>query len=287
MEVASPVFPLERTNRQESLGFSPVYRPGEINRPDSLLAVEIEERLWRDHGLRILEAGHIRVKVSQGVARLYGHVAKALNRTLAQEIAWMVRGVKGVQNDLEIDDDLKVKVAAALARDKRTRSYILPVGCSHGWIVLGGIVPDAEVQAAAESIAASVPQVRGVIGLPAISGQGLPPLRQAIQPEIGWNVYGKNDRGSVAEIVIDPCSRLVTHIVVRRDGVDHRMAEKGVLMPADQVDFAQEGAVWLKSGTDFKNYPGFDPSQYPFAPEEWRPPFPYEAGAIRWPGEML
>ena len=107
--------------------------------------------------------------------------------------------------------------------------------------------------------------------------------RRAYQPEIGWSVYREGGVGSVEEVIIDPCSRLVTHLVVveNRPGYEHQEPRE-VLLPLDLIDFTREGAVWLKAGVDYRDYPGFDPGEYPLAPGGWRPPFPYDIGTVRW-----
>jgi hypothetical protein len=89
--------------------------------------------------------------------------------------------------------------------------------------------------------------------------------------------------GSVTEIVIDPGSRLVTHIgSVGNRYMDGRLEQKEALIRLDLVDLTREGAVWLKDGVDFRSLPVFDPAGYPLAPEGWKPPFPYEVGTVRW-----
>jgi hypothetical protein len=189
-----------------------------------------------------------------------------------------------VQNQLVVDDELKVQVAASLARDGRTRPYILLVVCHHGWAKLVGTVPDAETQAAAGAAAARVPYVRGVIGLPLVRGWGANVSITAYQPEIGWAVNRNGGLGSVEEIIIDPCSRLVTHFVMVENRFGYGQQEqRKVLLPTGVIDFTREGAVWLKAGVDFRDFPGFDGQGYPLAPEGWKPPFPYEAGTVRWP----
>jgi hypothetical protein len=88
-------------------------------------------------------------------------------------------------------------------RCPRTLSFVLHVGASEGWIQLGGEVPNAQVQAEAETVAASVPAVRGVLGLPYLSGGPRIRNRRALQPRIGSTVYADDGEiGKVAGIVL-------------------------------------------------------------------------------------
>lgn len=279
-----PVYLAHRPAAQQDTTAGLEAKPLDGTNPDDLLAAEIEARWWRHHDLRSLEAGHLRVEVHQGIARIYGHVAKALNRARAEAIALAVPGIAGVHNELVVDGELQARVALALAEDERTRSCIIPVRCFHGWVYLGGSVPDGETQAAAETIAAGLPQVRGVLALPQVAGQEARPVRRAFQPEIGSTVYGGKRSGRVVEVVVDPASRLVTHVAIAEgSSMDGRHGESTFLLPADLIELAREGSLWLKAGTDLRDFPVFDPAKYPRAPASWQPPFPYRAGTVRWP----
>jgi hypothetical protein len=126
--------------------------------------------------------------------------------------------VAAVQNKLVSDSDLISEVAQALAKDKRTRPYILRVGSFHGWVSLNGEVPTQEAQSVSEEITGRVSSVRGVISLPSLPGESAGPQRRAVQPLIGAKVYGeKGPTGVMTEVVLNPRSRLASHVVISAD----------------------------------------------------------------------
>jgi hypothetical protein len=260
-------------------------------RPDQDILADLWEAVWQVDTIRSTDRHSLSIAVHDGVVVLEGHVAGAFNRRRVENIAWSVPGVNAVHNDLVADGDLEIQVAQALARDSRTRPYILRVGSYHGWIRLGGTVPCQELQSAAEAVAAGVSAVRGVIALPRVTGETATPLRRAVQPRPGARVYGADGEvGLVAQVVINPRNRLVTHMVVSSNMVgasyniaDFRRVTGDYLVPVEAAEVVNKESVILTRQTrSITVYPLFDASAYPPAPFTWRPPYPYSPSVVRW-----
>lgn len=270
---------------------SELYRSAkQVSRPDDSIAADIWTNILREESIRTLDRDSIRLEVNGGEVTLWGHVVKSAHRTRLEELAWRVRGVVKVHNRLVVDHDLAIEIAQALARDERTRPYIISVNCYHGWVTLVGEVPDVETQRAAEEVAASHPLGRGVIALPWVNGQKTEISRRPLQPEVGARLYTRSGLvAHVSQVVIDPRNRLVSHIVITLDG-SAPAGQAGVqyVLPAEAIDFVREGSVWLKpEATQNIEITPFEADKFPLAPAEWHPPFPYRPGTIRWPGKEV
>ncbi len=258
---------------------------------DAGIQAEAWMALWKADDLRSLDINSLDLKVQDGDVWLVGHVVNTHHRRLAENLVQAVRGVGAVHNELVVDSDLVIEVAQALAADARTRPYILPVGVFHGWVHLGGETPTREVRSAAEQVAASVPTVRGVVTLPRLPGENGKPIPEAgrnnrqIQPQIGDQVYAYDGlAGKVAEVVINPRNRLATHAVIAADFETKGQTVRGeFLVPAEAVNNANEGSLFLLDTLRVLALrPIFRTADFPPAPPEWRPPFPYTQGTVRW-----
>jgi osmotically-inducible protein OsmY len=255
---------------------------------DSILA-EIWEAVRRYKVIATLDIGSFSISVQEGFVLLTGHVSKKYHHDLIDEIACSIPGVSAVQNELVVDSDLTVQVAQALSRDERTRSFIFPVSCSHGWIRLSGVVPRRELQIAAEEIVAQVPSVRGVLTRPRVIGEIYETERRPIQPQIHAKINDYNGQeGVVTQVVIQPRNRLVTHVVVSAsDFVDGKFAFHEYFVPVEAMEVVNQESIILKrNGPPLNAFPAFEPSACPLAPLDWQPPYPYTAGSVRWPCEQ-
>ena len=251
---------------------------------DSILA-EVWEAVRRYEVIRASDMGSFSISVQEGHVLLTGHVSKKYHRDLIEEIACSMPGVSAVQNKLVVDSDLTIQVAQALSKDERTRHFILPVGCAHGWVRLGGEVPRRELQIAAEEIAAQVPSVRGVLSRPGVIGECPEIERQPIQPQIQAKVFDYNrQEGVVTQVVIQPRNRLVTHVVVSAsDFYNGRFMFHEYVVPVEAMEVVDQDSVLLKrNGPPLNAFPTFEPSDYPSASLDWQPPYPYAVEAIRW-----
>lgn len=254
---------------------------------DGILA-EIWEAVRHYEVIRALDAGNFSISVKNGSVLLNGHVSRKYHRNLIEEIACSTPGVSAVQNELVVDSDLTIQVVKALSKDERTRSLILPVSCSHGWVLLGGTVPEHELQTVAEEIAAQVPSVRGVLSRPKLIGETDETERHPIQPQIQAKVYDYNTQeGSVTQVVIQPRNRLVTHAVVRTsDFQDGKSGFHEYAVPVEAMEVVNDESILLtRKGPPLNAYPAFESSEYSPASLDWQPPYPYTAENVRWPCE--
>jgi osmotically-inducible protein OsmY len=264
-------------------------------RPGDDVQADICAAIWETSTIRSTDMHSLSITVQDGVVVLEGHMSGTFNRQRVEKIARAVPGVVAVRNQVVVDVELDLAVAQALARDARTRPYLLPVGSYHGWVRLGGAVDNREVQAAAEAVAARVPSVRGVVGLPRVAGEPPALRRRPVQPHIGAQVYDGNGRaGVVALVVINPQNRLVTHVVVSASGMVDTddvngfkpvMGDYLVSVEAAEV-VSEQSVILVPQPPSITVYPLFDASAYPPAPRvaAWRPPYPYNRmpGTVRW-----
>lgn len=261
--------------------------PGRTDRPDGDILAGVYDALWEAVGHRSSEYGDMEVAVQAGAVVLRGHVRSGMHKRDAEQRVEAVRGVKGLHSELVADSDREIEVAQALAANPHTRPYILHVGASEGWIQLGGQVPDAQVRAEAETVAAGVPTVRGVLSLPHVSGERTNGHRRALQPRVGASVYADDGEiGKVAGIVINPRNRLVSHIVVEAHLDLGRQEEvRGqFVIPAEAIRMTTStGTTLHDSIKDVNARPRFVEADLAPTPADWQPPFPYSPDTVRWP----
>jgi hypothetical protein len=255
------------------------------HRPDLDVLADSQEALWKDPVIRTLDRDSLGLEVQEGEVYLSGHVTNAMHRRRIEDLITEVRGVSAVHNDLVADDELTTAVAQALASDPRTRPHLIWVGAFHGWIRLSGEVPNAAVRDMAEEVAGRLPHVRGVLDLPRLPGERLGPERRPLQPRLAVPVYAKNDlAGNVAQVIINPRNRLVSQIAVHaRPESLRQSAGSELLVPVEAIETAGESSVFLTDTLlDLAARPVFHEADFPLAPSDWRPPFPYLVGTVRW-----
>lgn len=264
-----------------------------MSRLDEAILEDIWEELWEDETIRTNDIHDISVDVENGQVCLSGHVSKDANQHHVEEIARSAPGVNAIHNHLVSDHDLSIQVAEALGDNERICPFILPVYSSHGWIELGGSVPNREIQLLAEATAASVPEVRGVILLPDIAGEPGALERVAVQPRIGVRVFEQVEQdeteGIVYQVVINPQNRLVTHAIVCVTHVIHdRLETCNYLVPVEAMNVVDEEGIFLNYTTPAINqFPVLNPTNYPIAPLTWQPPYPYAVGSVRWSRQQM
>jgi osmotically-inducible protein OsmY len=265
-------------NEQDSLVYS-----------DDSILTEIWKAIRPYEEVRALGMESFSISVLGGFVLLSGHVSKKYHRDLMEEIACSLPGVHAVQNKLVVDSDLTIQVAVSLSKDERTGPFILPVGCSRGWIRLGGEVPSHEVQLAAEEIAGQIPLVRGVLSRPRVTGENPKTERRAVQPRIKAKVYDYNTQeGVITHVIIEPRNRLVTHAVVSvNDFHDGKPVVHEYLIPVEAMEVVNQESIILKrNGPPLNAYPVIELSNYQLAPDDWQSPYPYEFGCVRWACEQ-
>jgi osmotically-inducible protein OsmY len=259
-------------------------------RLDDALAAEVKAALWSDEILRNTDYNEIGVSVKDGFVRLQGHVSTWRNKTRTEEAACSIPGVLGVQNDLVLDQDLANRVAQALGNNEYTRSARISVGAKNGFITLNGRVDCANIREAAETIAASVPQVRGVINTIQAPNVVIDPKEYLVwQPLIGKEVSATDMQlGHVERVIINPRNRRVTAFVVRgafpdpagkdnfRSPGEEAQPEQSVVIPIEAVRYATDSSVLLEvGGAEAALYRSFELADFINPPAGWQPPYPY------------
>jgi osmotically-inducible protein OsmY len=254
---------------------------------DADVLATIEDALWKDPVIRTLDRDSLHFEIHESEVYLSGHVTNAMHRRRIEDLISGVRGVNVIHTDITADDQLTTSVAQALASDARTRPYLIWVGAFHGWIRLSGEVPNSHVHEAAEEVAGRVSRVRGVLDLPHLPGERFGVERRPLQPHLATPAYAKDGfAGNVAQVVINPHNRLVSHLAVQlrpaRAGYSAGEGEV-VLVPVEAIEIANENSVFLTDGLhDLEARPVFHDADFPRAPTDWRPPFPYLIGTVRW-----
>jgi osmotically-inducible protein OsmY/uncharacterized protein YrrD len=271
-------------------------------RLDDALMAEAKNALWSDEILRNTDYQEIDVSVADGIIKLQGHVITLRNKTRAEEAACSVPGILGLENELVVDDDLVIHVAQALGNNEQTCLEQISVGAQNGFITLNGYVSSAAIREAAEVIAASVPQVRGVINTIQAPNVVIDPQKgQVWQPLIGKEVSAADMQlGHVEKVIIDPRNRRVTAFVVcgyfpdpqNKDGYrlpgEEPRQEYSVVIPIEAIRYATDDSVLLEvRGVEAALYRAFDPADFINPPAEWQPPYPYHWEQVLFDGERL
>ena len=254
-------------------------------RSDAAVEQDIWSRLWQEDTIRSLDFHSILVEVENGHALIWGHVGKDFHRRRMEEIIASVPGVSAISNCIVSDHELAVNIAQALSRDERTRKYFLNVSANHGWVTLIGEVPTIDAFEAVEEVLSRVPDVRGILNLPVVSGLPDPETRLAVQPDIGARVYDwAGVVGRVTGVVINPLDRLVTHFIVRTSGEEagQRISAQYVLPVATIEVINKENIILTKDVQRISVYPQLELEEFPLAAEDWKPPFPYKLGQVHW-----
>ena len=191
---------------------------------DYALAEELDKVLWDDDILRESDYNQIDVTVQDGIVRLRGHVVTEMNKTRVEDAARSIAGELGIENQLVADEDLVISVSHALGRDERTRLKQVYVGAQNGVITLSGQVDSAALREAAEEVAASVPEVRGVVNyLQAPDVTVDPEEQRVLEPPIGREIFATDmPLGQVERVIINPHNRRVTSFVAHGNFPDLR-----------------------------------------------------------------
>lgn len=269
---------------------------------DDVLGAAVDNALWSDTILRNTDYKQIGINVEDGVVWLRGHVATRSNKRNAEEAARSIPGVLNVENNLVVDEDLLIDVSQALGNDERTRSARIAVGARNGFITLNGQVDSAAIRDAAEAIAASLPQVRGVTNYlhapnVVIDYKDIPTW----QPFIGHEISAADMQlGRVKKVIIDPRSRRVTAFVASgyfpdpedQDGyrlpTDESQKERGVVIPITAVRRVTDGCVLLGiSGAEAAMYQTFKTADFISPLADWQPPYPYRWEQVLFTGQSL
>ncbi len=258
--------------------------------PDLALAMEVDKAIWADEILRDTNFNEIDVTVESGIVFLRGHVSSSVNLRRVENAIRSVAGVLGIQNHLVVDDDLVSDVARALCNDNRTHLGGVYVGAQKGVVTLNGRVSSATVREAAEEVAASVSQVRGVVNyLNAPNLAANLDEQRVLEPPIGGEVYVTDLLlGNAERVIINPHNRRVTAFVAQanftellhsdEDGaLEVRPREqRRVVVPISDVRYETANSVLLGINSHkAAQYCEFNPVNFISPPQDWQPPYPY------------
>jgi osmotically-inducible protein OsmY/sporulation protein YlmC with PRC-barrel domain len=250
--------------------------------PDQELQWAVEDKLWSDHPLvdAVLQYYSIGVSARDGVVTIWGHVRSTEQKQYVERMAASVPGVLGVNNLLWADDELEKAVAKALAANPRTHGLPIRVYSWFGYVHLEGEVPTREARTAAAEIAASVPGVENVVNMLAVTGVPSPWEQERLRElSVGQPVYADGEAiGYVEKVLIDPESRRVTGIVMRRSNQStpaslRPQAAEAVVVPEEHIERITISSVFLSlSKGDVDKLPRFDPADYLSPDSDWQAP---------------
>jgi osmotically-inducible protein OsmY len=253
---------------------------------DKRLMNEIWDRLQKIDTIRSLDQNSISIEVDNGEVLLIGHLVNDGHKQRIESIIENIPGATLVKNKLVGDRTLASMVAQALTKDTRTRPFFIYVSAFHGWVHLSGKVTLAKDQAVVEEVAASVPEVRGVVALPHLVNGKIADKHHVVQPSIYARVYDRaNSLGRVYRVVIDPHNRLVTGAIVEAAIQVNRRKEKGYFfITSNFMRVVNERSVIIDDSLpDITSSPLFNQVEFLVPPEDWSPPYPYKTGEILWP----
>lgn len=257
-------------------------------RSDSAIAAEVTEMLWQDKVLRTSDIESIDVVVRNGVVILSGYTVSLVNKARAVGEVCQVSGVRDIKNRLVTDYEVKFAVAQALTRHPALRRQPLTVTVNHGVVILSGRLTSPILSAAAEVLAATVPQTRGILNMIQTPEMKTEVVLRILQPKIGQMVYaGAQAMGRVNWVVIHPRHRRVTALIV--SGIPSTVSmgaapfatekwvgERQVVIPVEAVRTVGASGVMLAVGGDATHpYADFDPTHFSTSPTCWQPPYPY------------
>ncbi len=134
---------------------------------------EILERHVRGafEGAPSLDASDIGVFVEHGIVTLRGYVGSHAQKTMAEEVALGVYGVRAVANDIEVhvlsgfqqtDTEIAQAAVAALVWNTNVPGDRVTVSVADGWMTLNGMVDWEYQKDAAARAVRDLPGVKGV-----------------------------------------------------------------------------------------------------------------------------
>ena len=131
-------------------------------RRDRWIEAEVRLRLDRDDGLHVRSLARYEVAVTEGCARLTGHVRQRQVANAMVGLGGRVRGVSSIDERLVADDELVPRVASAIGRSALNRGSRLVVRAEFGRVRIGGVYDSGDARADALRVATAVPGVVAV-----------------------------------------------------------------------------------------------------------------------------
>ena len=272
--------------------------PGQ--KTDAAIKEAVEHAIWKDDVLRAIEYYEIAVHVKNGVVYLNGHIVSTTSQSRIDKAIRAIPGILGIQNNLVLDDQLTLEVAASLGNLEHTYGCKFFTGASHGVVSLNGIVGDENVKLLAEQCVARNPSVRGVINNIRVSGAELELQAQPfLQPSIGEIIYFLDGiSGVVKQVIINPNNRRVVGMTVWGQFADQRQDLKSlnngeaqspdrlIVLSMDLVRYMTKVSGFLHINSDErKRYMDFDSTRFSTPKNGWGAPYPYCPDDVLFPVE--
>jgi len=261
-----------------------------IQKKDAEIKEKINHALWNDAVLRVTDNKEIEIQVRNGIVYMSGHLISTTNHQRIEKALQTVDGIQGIQNNLVLDDELTLAVAAALGQLEQSYNCKFFTGVSHGVVVLNGEVSTLDVRHMAEQCAASNPNVRGVINYIRVPGVDLGIQdHRLLQPPIGKEVYFYDGvSGIIRQVVINPDNRRVIAMLIHghfydrpqnldltRDSADQPVEQLLVIPMSVMGNLTGSSGFLTIQSTDFSEYQKFEASLFTAPNENWVPPYPY------------
>jgi osmotically-inducible protein OsmY len=271
-----------------------------IQKTDAVIKESINNALWKDDVLRVLEYNEIDVRVKNGVVYLNGHIVGLSSQNRIMNAIQFIPGILEIKNGLVLDDRLTLEVAESLGKLEHTFNCKFFTGVSHGAVVLHGEVSSVDIRRSAEQCAASHPQARGVINSIRVPGVDLDIQDyRLVQPSIGEKMYFLDGiTGIVKQVVINPNNRRVVAITIQgyfdgsRQNLTYSNFSGGqsvkqlLVIPMRVMGYVTKNSGFLTiQSTDATNYQEFDASLFSAPNRDWVPPYPYCPEEVLFPIE--
>ncbi len=263
--------------------------------PDAVLAEKVDHVIWENDALWMTYYSEFHASVRDSLVTLRGHVPTSSDKQMVENTVESVAGVLGIENLLVADYDLTLLVAQALSKDEHTHLAMISVNTRKGIVSLSGHVACASIQYAAEGIAASILNVRGVINYIQAPGISIDPAEDRfLQPPIGREVYATDMLlGTVEKVIINPHNRRVMAILVHGNFPDPKNVDSSgwpregsfqrrrVILPSRLIDYVTHASASLNiDSLEAAGYADYDAAQYAQPPDNWLPPYPYSKDDI-------
>lgn len=147
-------------------GVAPAFGLESPTRGDLWILTALESVMERDGRLTL---GQVRASCHKGVIALRGTVPTEDDRGVAEQLALLIPGIQGIENDLSVavavdeNDRLGQAVRSALMEDPSIQVKALTVRAQEGVVTLTGVVPERRQRRMADRLARMTPNVRQVV----------------------------------------------------------------------------------------------------------------------------
>jgi osmotically-inducible protein OsmY len=267
-------------------------KPGPIHKTDEAITETIYLAFWKDDVLRKLGYHELGVYVKSGDVHLSGHIVDTDSQIRIQNVICNLPDILAIKNDLVMDDKLTLEVAASLGRLENVYDCKFFTGVSHGVVSLNGVVSNENIKCLAEKVAASNPNVRGVINNVRVSGcKSSLPDQPFLQPSIGEVIYFLDGiSANVNQVIINPNNRRVIAMTVTdpcyRFNSLTRLPQQLVTVPMSVVRYLTRTSGFLNiQSIERDQYQDFDAARFMVPNKDWVPPYPYCSEDVLFPIE--